>query len=69
MNNSFQSLGRVAGPLWAGFTFDYNLIFPYLSSAVIMFLSLLLSLAKMNGERTRVELAPAPAAIVDGGED
>jgi DHA1 family multidrug resistance protein-like MFS transporter len=70
LNNSFQSLGRVAGPLWAGFTFDYNLIFPYLSSAVIMFVSLLYSLSRMTGERVQIEQPAPPAPVAyEGGED
>ncbi len=39
LNNSFMSLGRIAGPLWAGFLFDHNLNYPYLSSAFIMIIS------------------------------
>lgn len=72
MNNSFQSLGRVVGPLWAGFAFDYNMAFPYISGAVIMFISFVYSLAKLNGERVRVQPLPVsgPAPItVESGED
>lgn len=36
LNNSFQSLGRVVGPLWAGLLFDINMGLPYSSAAVIM---------------------------------
>lgn len=36
MNNSFQSLGRVAGPLWAGMMFDLNLNLPYWSAGLIL---------------------------------
>jgi DHA1 family multidrug resistance protein-like MFS transporter len=36
MNNAYQSLGRVAGPLWAGMMFDLNINFPYWSAALIM---------------------------------
>lgn len=36
LNNSFQSLGRVVGPLWAGTLFDVHNTLPYLSGAVIM---------------------------------
>jgi MFS transporter, DHA1 family, multidrug resistance protein len=44
MVNAFMSLGRVAGPLWAGFLFDVNLIYPYLTGAVIMAAGFVLSL-------------------------
>ena len=36
LNNSFLSLGRIAGPIWAGVTFDRNINLPYLSGAVVM---------------------------------
>jgi len=36
LNNSFMSLGRIIGPLWAGFIFDINFSFPYMSGAIIM---------------------------------
>jgi DHA1 family multidrug resistance protein-like MFS transporter len=40
--NSFMSLGRIVGPLWAGMMFDIHISLPYLSGAVIfMFLFLI----------------------------
>jgi DHA1 family multidrug resistance protein-like MFS transporter len=36
LNNSFMSLGRIAGPIWAGLALDRNLALPYLSGAVVM---------------------------------
>jgi DHA1 family multidrug resistance protein-like MFS transporter len=36
LNNSFMSLGRIIGPIWAGFLFDVNISWPYLSGAVVM---------------------------------
>ena len=36
LNNSFMSLGRIIGPLWAGTMFDINLSWPYISGAVVM---------------------------------
>lgn len=44
LNNSFMSLGRIAGPLWAGFILDLNLNLPYISGAVVMLLSFFVSL-------------------------
>jgi DHA1 family multidrug resistance protein-like MFS transporter len=35
-NNSFQSLGRVVGPLWAGNMYDINYNLPYLSGSFLM---------------------------------
>ncbi len=42
--NSFMSLGRVVGPMWAGFIFDVNVTYPYLSGAVIMAVGFVISL-------------------------
>ena len=43
LSNSFISLGRIAGPVWAGFAFDANMNYPYLSGSEIMFIGLLLA--------------------------
>ena len=44
LSNSFMSLGRIVGPIWAGFIFDVNVNYPYLSGAAIMFVGFLVSL-------------------------
>ncbi|MBN1136265.1 MAG: MFS transporter [Anaerolineae bacterium] len=44
LNNSFNSLGRVVGPVWAGFAFDLNYSLPYLSGAAIMLAGFLASM-------------------------
>jgi DHA1 family multidrug resistance protein-like MFS transporter len=36
LGNTFLSLGRIVGPLWAGFIFDVGARLPYLSGAAIM---------------------------------
>jgi DHA1 family multidrug resistance protein-like MFS transporter len=51
LNNSFNSLGRVIGPIWAGFAFDLNYNLPYLSGAAIMFVGFLVSLIWVTRER------------------
>ncbi len=43
LGNTFLSLGRVVGPLWAGFIFDVRLTLPYLSGAAIMALGFVVS--------------------------
>jgi DHA1 family multidrug resistance protein-like MFS transporter len=63
LNNSFTSLGRVVGPIWAGFAFDINISYPYLSGGVIMFIGFLLSLVWVSQERRETvsgELQPSP---------
>ena len=44
LNNSFISLGQIVGPLWAGFAFDRNVEYPYLSGAAIMLIGFVISL-------------------------
>ena len=44
LSNSFMSLGRIVGPIWAGFIFDANVNAPYLSGAAILFVGFLISL-------------------------
>jgi len=43
LNNAFMSLGRIVGPLWAGFAFDINLNFPYLTGGLIMLVGFIIS--------------------------
>lgn len=50
LNNSFNSLGRVVGPVWAGFVFDRNYDLPYISGAAIMFAGFLASLVWVSQE-------------------
>jgi DHA1 family multidrug resistance protein-like MFS transporter len=59
MNNAYQSLGRIAGPLWAGWLFDINISFPYWSSALIMFAGFLGSLVWLRPE----EPSPEPEQV------
>jgi len=51
LNGSFTSLGRIVGPIWAGFAFDVNYRYPYLSGAVILFIGFLISLAWVSQEK------------------
>ncbi|MCB0281687.1 MAG: MFS transporter [Calditrichae bacterium] len=44
LNQSFSALGRVLGPLWAGFFFDYiGPEFPLISAGILIFIAFLLS--------------------------
>jgi DHA1 family multidrug resistance protein-like MFS transporter len=58
LSNSFMSLGRIVGPIWAGFAFDINFNYPYLSGAAILFVGFLISLIWVS-QNTK-ETAPAP---------
>lgn len=44
LSNSFVSLGRVVGPIWAGAVFEVRPVYPYLSGAIILLGVFLLSL-------------------------
>ena len=44
LSNSFVSLGRVLGPLYAGIVFDINPNYPYVSGALILFAVFIMSL-------------------------
>ena len=44
LNNSFMSLGRVVGPVLAGFLFDINISLPYLSGGLVTLIGFLLCL-------------------------
>lgn len=48
LSNSFMSLGRIAGPIWAGYIFDINPNFPYLSGAVILFMGFIISVVRIS---------------------
>jgi DHA1 family multidrug resistance protein-like MFS transporter len=64
LNNSFNSLGRVVGPIWAGFAFDLKYNLPYLSGAVIMLAGFLVSLAWVSQDR-RKGAAARPQPSID----
>ncbi|MDY7041766.1 MAG: MFS transporter [Chloroflexota bacterium] len=51
LSNSFMNLGRIVGPLWAGFVFDVNANYPYLSGAAIMFIGFLISLVCISQDK------------------
>jgi DHA1 family multidrug resistance protein-like MFS transporter len=49
-NNSFQSLGRVIGPLWAGNLYDIGYNLPYLTGAFVMLVGFGISMKALKGE-------------------
>lgn len=72
LSNSFMSLGRIVGPIWAGFIFDVNVNYPYLSGAAIMFIGFLISLvwvSQENREPTSAGLQPTPDQGTASPED
>lgn len=53
LNNSFMSLGRIVGPIWAGTVFDINLTWPFISGAVIMGIIFLASMVWLRPNRKK----------------
>lgn len=64
LNNSFLSLGRIIGPMWAGTIFDIHISYPYFSGAIIMLLGFVMSLAWLRRD-VPIEIN---SASEDGGE-
>jgi MFS transporter, DHA1 family, multidrug resistance protein len=53
LSNSFVSLGRVVGPLWAGAVYELDARLPYLSGALILAGVFLFSLARLKTDTGR----------------
>jgi DHA1 family multidrug resistance protein-like MFS transporter len=63
LSNSFMSLGRILGPIWAGWVFDINFNYPYLTGSVILFLGFLISVGHLSQARgLPAGLGPQPAS-------
>jgi hypothetical protein len=71
LNNSFMSLGRIAGPTWAGFVLDVNVAYPYYSGALIMAAGLLAAILWLKPQQDQLaaqsiavdpEIAPKDAS-------
>jgi DHA1 family multidrug resistance protein-like MFS transporter len=50
LGNSFMNLGRIAGPIWAGFIFDVDVRYPYLSGAAVMLIGFAISAVWITGQ-------------------
>jgi MFS transporter, DHA1 family, multidrug resistance protein len=61
LNNSFMSLGRVVGPLWAGAALDMNLKFPFITGALVMLIGFVASLYYLSSATETVK----PSVSVD----
>ena len=47
---SYMSLGRILGPLWAGAIFDVSLLLPFLSGVLLFFAAFVASLKKIRSQ-------------------
>ena len=53
LNMAFASLGRVIGPMWAGFVFDVNITYPFASGIVVLLIGFMVSLIGMHVVSTK----------------
>ena len=53
LNMACASLGRVVGPLWAGFSFDVNMAYPFFTGAVTLLIGFLLSVFGMRARTAK----------------
>lgn len=44
LNSAYTSLGNIAGPLVAGYLFDIDINFPYISASIVLILCFILAL-------------------------
>ncbi len=58
LNTAFASLGRVIGPLWAGFVFDVNMSYPFISGGVILLVGLVVSMVGLRGKARQTDRVP-----------
>jgi DHA1 family multidrug resistance protein-like MFS transporter len=64
--NSFMSLGRIAGPIWAGYVFDINFNYPYISGSAILFIGFIASL--ILGLRDTNNIRHDPPICLNSGD-
>ena len=63
LSNSFMSLGRIVGPLWAGFAFDSGINLPYLTGGAVMLAGFFLSTLKLSQSSAATKVEQVPAAV------
>lgn len=71
LSNSSNNLGRAIAPIWAGFVFDIDVRFPYLSGAVIMLAGFLVGLKWLDSPDEasirEEQAAGEPTAVTEKG--
>lgn len=53
LNSAYTSLGNIAGPVIAGFLFDFNINSPYIAAAIVLFLCFLLAVRTRTDQGNR----------------
>ncbi len=61
LNNSFQSLGRGIGPLWAGFAYDIHNTLSFWTGAVVQLVALLYGMRMLNRDAAEAAATGAEA--------
>ena len=56
LNNSFMSLGRIFGPIWAGSVLDSNVLYPFSTGAIIMLIAFTASLIFLKTDSAADEI-------------
>ncbi|GIN87984.1 tetracycline resistance MFS efflux pump [Heyndrickxia sporothermodurans] len=51
LNSAFTSLGNIIGPVIAGFLFDFNINYPYISAFLVLFICFILSLRASDSSK------------------
>ncbi len=54
---SYMSLGRIAGPLWAGTIFDFNILFPFASGVLVFLVTYIVTLGYKKTKISQDEAA------------
>ena len=63
LNNAFMSLGRSVGPLWAGFAYDLNSVYPYWSGSLVMLVGFVVSMLRLKPEESSPPVEQVRPAI------
>ena len=66
MNNSFQSLGRCVGPLWAGAAYDMTTTLSFWTGALIQMVALVVSFGMLKTTQPgSASVQPEPAVVAE----
>ncbi len=66
LENSFMSLGRVVGPLWAGYSYDMSMEYPFFTGAFFMAIAFAISLF-LIAEKMAVTKGPVAKEEIGAG--
>ena len=63
LSNSFMSLGRIVGPIWAGFAFDVDFNYPYLSGSLVLLIGFVISVVWVSQQRREGQRGETPPVV------